>query len=68
MSLLLDLKLPSLSITWVNFFVLRLRYLKGTIHLILQYYSSGSLDLECFFDADWVANRDDRKSIVGYCV
>lgn len=45
-----------------------LRYLKGTINLGLQFYSSGPIHLECFSDADWAADRDDRKSIVGYCV
>lgn len=45
-----------------------LRYLKGIITLGLQFYSSGFINLECFSDADWVADRDDRKSIAGYCV
>lgn len=45
-----------------------LRYLKGTINLGLQFYSSSSIHLECFSDADWAADRDDRKSIAIYCV
>lgn len=44
-----------------------LRYLKGTINLGLQFYSSGLVNLECFSDADWAVDKDDHKSIVGYC-
>ncbi|KAH9689176.1 retrovirus-related pol polyprotein from transposon RE1 [Citrus sinensis] len=45
-----------------------LRYLKGTLHMGLQYSNQGPLHIDCFSDADWAADRDDRKSIAGYCV
>ncbi|KAH9685572.1 retrovirus-related pol polyprotein from transposon RE1 [Citrus sinensis] len=45
-----------------------LRYLKGTMHMGLQYSHQGPLNIVCFSDADWAADRDDRKSIAGYCV
>ena len=45
-----------------------LRYLKGTMHIGLQYSQQGPLNIDCFSDADRAADRDDRKSIVGYCV
>ncbi|KAH9751439.1 reverse transcriptase Ty1/copia-type domain-containing protein [Citrus sinensis] len=45
-----------------------LRYLKGTMHMGLQYSHQGPLNIDCFSDADWAADRDDRKSIAGYCV
>ncbi|KAH9770188.1 reverse transcriptase Ty1/copia-type domain-containing protein [Citrus sinensis] len=45
-----------------------LRYLKGTMHMGLQYSNQGPLHIDCFSDADWAADRDDRKSIARYCV
>ncbi|KAH9736625.1 retrovirus-related pol polyprotein from transposon RE1 [Citrus sinensis] len=45
-----------------------LRYLKGTLHLGLQFYSHGVQNLDCFSDADWASDKDDRRSITGYCV
>ncbi|KAH9744520.1 retrovirus-related pol polyprotein from transposon RE1 [Citrus sinensis] len=45
-----------------------LRYLKGTLHLGLQFYSHGVQSLDCFSDADWASDKDDRRSIAGYCV
>lgn len=30
-----------------------LNYLKGTIHFGLEFYNYGSLQLNCFTDADW---------------
>ena len=34
----------------------------------LQYSNQGPLLIDCFSDADWAADRDDRKSIARYCV
>ena len=34
----------------------------------LQYSNQGLLHIDCFSDADWAADKDDIKSIVGYCV
>ncbi|KAH9800493.1 retrovirus-related pol polyprotein from transposon RE1 [Citrus sinensis] len=45
-----------------------LRYLKGTVSLGLQFYNHGSLQVDCFSDADWAGDRDDRRSVAGYCV
>ncbi|KAH9762092.1 retrovirus-related pol polyprotein from transposon RE1 [Citrus sinensis] len=45
-----------------------LRYLKGTVSLGLQFYNHGSLHVDCFSDADWAGDRDDRRSVAGYCV
>jgi len=42
-----------------------LRYLKGTINYGIT-YSSKSLQLEGFSDADWAADSNDRKSVSGY--
>ncbi|XP_024046566.1 uncharacterized mitochondrial protein AtMg00810-like [Citrus sinensis] len=45
-----------------------LRYLQYTTYYGLQFYSSGSLKLTAFSDADWGSDLDDRKSVGGYCV
>ncbi|KAH9741041.1 retrovirus-related pol polyprotein from transposon RE2 [Citrus sinensis] len=45
-----------------------LRYLQYTADHGLQFYSSGSLSLTAFSDADWGSDLDDRKSVGGYCV
>ncbi|KAH9754624.1 retrovirus-related pol polyprotein from transposon RE1 [Citrus sinensis] len=45
-----------------------LRYLKGTVDLGLQFYNHGSIQIDCFSDADWAGDRDDRRSVAGYCV
>ncbi|KAH9686754.1 Disease resistance protein [Citrus sinensis] len=45
-----------------------LRYLKGTIKLGLQFYNHGSFQIDCFSDADWAGDKDDRRSVAGYCV
>lgn len=44
-----------------------LRYLKGTIHLGLNYLK-GSLDLKAFSDADWAGDPNDRRSTKGLVV
>lgn len=44
-----------------------LRYLKGTLYKELQFYSHGVLHIYCFSNADWISDRDDRRSIAGYC-
>ncbi|KAH9762946.1 retrovirus-related pol polyprotein from transposon RE1 [Citrus sinensis] len=45
-----------------------LRYLQNTANYGLQFYSSGSLNLTAFSDADWGSDLDDRRSVGGYCV
>ena len=45
-----------------------LRYLQHTIDYGLQFYSSGSLTLTTFLDADSGLDLEDRKSVGGYCV
>lgn len=45
-----------------------LSYLKGTIHFGLEFYHNGDLQLNCFADADWACDRDDRKSMARYTV
>ena len=45
-----------------------LRYLQCTAHYGLQFFNSGSLTLTAYFDANWGADPDDRKSIGGYYV
>ena len=45
-----------------------LRYLQHTTYYGLQFYSSGSLTLTTFSDADWGSDLEDRKSVGGYCV
>ena len=45
-----------------------LRYLKGTVHLGLQFYNQGALQLHYFSDSDWACDHDDRKSVVGFAV
>ncbi|XP_028081589.1 uncharacterized protein LOC114283003 [Camellia sinensis] len=43
-----------------------LRYLKGTLHLGLQ-FSPGRLTLHAFSDSDWAGCSLDRRSTTGYC-
>jgi hypothetical protein len=45
-----------------------LRYLKQTIHFGLQFQRSNSMLLQAFSYANWPGNRDDRRSISGYCI
>ncbi|XP_028095256.1 uncharacterized protein LOC114295243 [Camellia sinensis] len=44
-----------------------LRYLKGTLHLGLQ-FSPDLLTLHAFSDSDWAGCSLDRRSTTGYCV
>jgi hypothetical protein len=44
-----------------------LRYLKGTANNNLM-FSIGNLEINAFFDADYVGNLDDRRSFDGFCV
>ena len=43
-----------------------LRYLKGTADHVLHLGGAGNLQLECFVDADWAGEVDNRKSNTGY--
>ncbi|XP_031249991.1 secreted RxLR effector protein 161-like [Pistacia vera] len=43
-----------------------LRYVKGT-HYGLQFKLASSLNIECYADADWGSNVEDRRSTSGYC-
>ncbi|XP_031256506.1 secreted RxLR effector protein 161-like [Pistacia vera] len=45
-----------------------LRYIKGTQYHGLQFRPAASLNVECYADADWGSNLDDRRSTSGYCV
>lgn len=45
-----------------------LHYIKGTLNHGLVFQPSTQLTLECFVDADWASNVDDRKSTCGYCL
>lgn len=45
-----------------------LRYLAGTLDHGLKLYALEKLNMSAFADADWAADRDDRKSVSGYCV
>lgn len=44
-----------------------LRYLKKGPGRGLLFSRNDHLKIEVFTDADWAGNRDDRKSITGYC-
>lgn len=45
-----------------------LRYLKGTIGQELHFQKcEKSLQLEGYSDADWAADKNDRRSTTGYC-
>lgn len=43
-------------------------FLKRTLHVGLQFYSHGIMHIDCFSDANWSSDRDDRRSRVGYYV
>ena len=44
------------------------RYLKRTSQLELHFKPVLRMNLECFTDADWANNLDDRRSTSGHCV
>ncbi|XP_028077349.1 uncharacterized protein LOC114279297 [Camellia sinensis] len=44
-----------------------LRYLKGTMFHGLHYSAHSSLQLQAFFDADWVGDATNRRSTTGFC-
>ena len=43
-----------------------LRYCQGTKHYMLMYKRSNNLEVECYTDADFAGDEDDRKSTSGY--
>jgi hypothetical protein len=43
-----------------------LHYVRGTKDLMLTYRRSDSLEIKWYSDADYVGDKDDRKSITGY--
>ncbi len=43
-----------------------LRYLRGTIGTSITYSGEGELTLECYADASYASDQDDRKSTSGY--
>ncbi|XP_031271785.1 secreted RxLR effector protein 161-like [Pistacia vera] len=45
-----------------------LRYIKGTQLHGLLFRPTASLNVECYADADWGSNLDDRRSTSGFCV
>ncbi|XP_031250763.1 uncharacterized protein LOC116108660 [Pistacia vera] len=45
-----------------------LRYLKGTINFGIQFSKISRFHLECFTDADWAGDIQDRRSTSGCCV
>ncbi|XP_050231789.2 uncharacterized mitochondrial protein AtMg00810-like [Mercurialis annua] len=44
-----------------------LRYVKGSIHLGLDFTSHTTLDLSAFSDSDWAGCPSTRRSTTGYC-
>ena len=45
-----------------------LRYVKGTLNLVLSFRPAKVLNLEGFVHVDWASNIDDRKSMSGICI
>ena len=45
-----------------------LRYLAGTVHHGLLLHRTSTSNVLAFADAYWVADLDDRKSTIGFCV
>ncbi|XP_031280369.1 endoglucanase 15-like [Pistacia vera] len=45
-----------------------LRYIKGTQHYVLHFKPASTLKVECYANADWRSNLEDRRSTSGYCV
>ena len=43
-------------------------YLKGAPGCSILYSNHGHNRIECFFDADWIGSKEDRRSTSGYCV
>ncbi|GJX79012.1 ribonuclease H-like domain-containing protein [Tanacetum coccineum] len=53
-----------------HFFALKriLRYVQGTLDYGLQLFSSSTIDLVAYSDADWAGCPTTRRSTSGYCV
>ncbi|XP_072062006.1 secreted RxLR effector protein 161-like [Arachis hypogaea] len=45
-----------------------LRYLQGTKKLGLAFHKCSDTRFYAFFDSDWAANIEDRRSVFGFCV
>ncbi|GKB40903.1 ribonuclease H-like domain-containing protein [Tanacetum coccineum] len=45
-----------------------LRYVRGTLDYGLQIFSSSTIDLVAYSDADWAGCPTTRRSTLGYCV
>jgi len=45
-----------------------LRYLKHSISTALFITKTVNFTLQAFFDSDWAADRDDRRSVGAYCI
>ena len=45
-----------------------LRYVRGTLSLVLHLRASASLDLRAYTDANWAGCPDTRRSTSGFCV
>ncbi|GJU50209.1 ribonuclease H-like domain-containing protein [Tanacetum coccineum] len=45
-----------------------LRYVCGTLDYVLQLFSSSTIDLVAYSDADWAGCPTTRRSTLGYCV
>lgn len=43
-----------------------MRYLASTIDMKLRFSTNGTVNLECYADADWAGDKRDRKSTSGY--
>ena len=60
------------KLRWVNLIAAKhvMRYLKGTIDLILYYGRDHDYRLYGYMDSDWAGNVPDRKSTSGvfYCL
>ncbi|XP_041011342.1 uncharacterized mitochondrial protein AtMg00810-like [Juglans microcarpa x Juglans regia] len=45
-----------------------IRYLKFTVGYALHFHNNSDHSLQGFSDADWAADKDDRRSVGAYCI